>query len=93
MKKFSKAAVPMTCSAVLWLVVSLIPLIPTEYSPVVPDPIPRSTFISILGLFASSFLCGVSYRATWATLPVMVGLSAAAIVAGWKLGRRLASRS
>jgi hypothetical protein len=92
MRVHLKAALPAICAAGLWLAVSLLPAIPVEYSPVVPDPVPTSTVVSLQGIFLSPFLCGVHLQATWATFPAMLGLSAAAIVAGWKMGRQLAGR-
>ena len=93
MKIFSKTALPTIGAAGLWLVASFVPVIPVVSSPVVPDPISTSTFISIQGFLASHFLCGVRYEGTWLTLPVLIGLSVAAFFAGRKLGRRLAGRS
>jgi hypothetical protein len=93
MRTFSKAAFSAIGSAMLWAAVSIVPLVPVEVSPVVPDPISRSAFTSILGLVTSPFLMGMRVQPTWATLPVVLGLSAAAIIAGRKLGRRLVDRS
>ena len=92
MKSFAKIAIPMVGGAAFMLAVSFVPLIPIISTPVVPSAISTSTFISIAGIFTNPFLCGMRYEATWATLPAMVGLSVAAIFAGWKVGRRLVGR-
>jgi hypothetical protein len=78
---------------VVWLVVSFLPLVPATQAPVVPDPIYRPTLVSIQQFVGVDvFLLGVSYRATWATLPVIIGLTAAGLVGGWWLGRKVFGR-
>ena len=78
---------------VVWLVVSFVPLVPVMQAPVVPDPIYQSKLVSIQQLVGVGiFLVGVSNRATWATLPVMIGLTAVGLAGGWWLGGAIFSR-
>jgi hypothetical protein len=75
------------------LVASFLPLIPVEQAPVVRDRIYHSTWASLQDLVGIGiFRMGVSHRATWATLPAMIGLATASLVAGWWLGGRITRR-
>jgi hypothetical protein len=72
---------------VVWLVVSFVPLVPVMRAPVVRDPIYEPAMVSIQELVGVGiFLVGMSNKATWATLPVMIGLTAASLAGGWWLG-------
>jgi hypothetical protein len=71
----------------VWLVVSFVPLVPAMQAPVVPNPIYEMRLVSIQQLVGVGLLLmGVSNKATWATLPVMIGLTVAALAGGWWLG-------
>jgi hypothetical protein len=62
-------------------------------APVVPDPIYQSRLVSIQQLVGVGvFLVGVSNQATWATLPVMIGLTAVSLAGGWRLGGAIFGR-
>jgi hypothetical protein len=77
----------------VWLVVSFMPLVPVLQAPVVPNPIYQSKLVSIQQLVGVGvLLVGVSNHATWATLPVMVGLTCAALAGGWWLGGAIFGR-
>jgi hypothetical protein len=71
----------------VWLVVSFVPLVPVTQAPVAPDPIYKPALVSIQDLVGVGiFRLGISNHATWATLPAMIGLTAASLVGGWWLG-------
>ena len=77
----------MVVALVVWLVVSFLPLVPVMQAPVVQYPIYQPKLISIQQLIGVGvFLVGVSNQATWATLPVMIGLTGVGLVGGWWLG-------
>jgi hypothetical protein len=77
----------------VWLVVSFAPLVPVMQAPVVPNPIYQSKLVSIQQLVGVGvFLVGVSNHATWATLPVMIGLTGVGLAGGWWLGGAIYGR-
>lgn len=71
------------------LVASCLPVVPVLKAPVTPDPIYVSTLVSLLQLLASRFLAGIRLQATWMTLPVMIGLTVAVVIAVRYLNRRI----
>jgi hypothetical protein len=72
---------------IVWLFVSFVPLVPVMQAPVVPEPLYEPTLVSIQDLVGVGiFRLGVRHHATWATLPVMIGLTGVSLVGGWRLG-------
>jgi len=71
----------------VWLMISFVPLVPVMQAPVVQHPIYQARLASIQQLVGVGiFLVGVSYHATWATWPVMIGLTVVGLGGGWWLG-------
>jgi hypothetical protein len=91
MKNISIILGRIVVAAAICLAVSFLPVIPVLEAPVVPDPSYRSAFASIQQLFGIGVfvLVGIHYQATWATLPVALGVMAAAVFGGWRLSRVL----
>jgi hypothetical protein len=77
----------------VWLVVSFLPLVPVMRAPVVPNPIYDSALASIQDLVGVGILrMGVSHHATWATFPVMIGLTVVGLAGGWWLSGAIFGR-
>lgn len=76
-------------AAAVWLVVFCLPVIPVLQAPVVPEAIFESAWVCLLQLVASLFLKGIRLRATWMTLPAMIGLALVAYFAARYLNRRI----
>ncbi len=77
----------------VWLVVSFVPLVPVMRAPVARDPIYQPALVSIQELVGVGILLvGMSNQATWATVPVMIALTAAALAGGWWLGGAIFGR-
>jgi hypothetical protein len=94
MNKLASLVVKAAAALAAFLVVSLLPLVPVLTAPVIPLELRRYHWsaVSIASMFLPSGRVGMSFRAGWPTLPMMIGLAVAALVVGWLLGRRLVNR-
>ena len=85
-KRFLIVAGRVVVTLLVWLVVSFVPLVPVMQAPVVQYPTYELRLVSIQQLVGVGiFIVGVHNRATWATLPVMIVLTAGGLAGGWWL--------
>lgn len=89
MAKLRKSLGRIALGSLVVLVVSCLPVIPVLTAPVVPDRIYRPTVVSLLQLLGGWFLAGISIQGNWLTLPALVGLIAAAVIAVRYVDRRV----
>lgn len=92
MNGLSRAVARFVVASAVFLVLACLPVVPVLQAPVVPDPIYRSSLVSLLQLVGGSFLVGVRLQATWLTLPVLIGLVAATVLVVRAIDRRLFGR-
>ncbi len=88
MASFRRSLGRLALGSLVVLVIACLPVIPVLTAPVVPDRIYRATVLSLLQLLGGWFLAGVSVKGNWMTLPVLVGLIVAAVMAVRFVDRR-----
>ncbi len=80
---------------VLFAVLAILPIIPIQTAPVIPNPVYQLSFVTLAGVIwrYAAPLVGVSYRWGWYTGAVILLIPLISLLAGLLFSRQRGSRS